>query len=1427
MMKTVKYISTMLLAMASLAMAQTTMPTPENPATGIWIQQVGDIVPHASTKATLYYTKYEQNDRVKSISYQYNGAGYLLMKPSDRKTLCTKEDFYEADGQRYYLKGADGIVHHPDGSLLVAGQGPYVHKVRKDGKETGKGCMEKTAGIKPNARGIWHLMMDPTGDWLWGADIPGALYRFSTKDDPKKSNFADTGYVVHLRHDNSDRDKTNKLSTIIWDGEGRAFFTYSEAAGGGCEKYNYSTRNYESCNQAEKDKARSKAYFGVFTDTSWATVNSSNIGRLGGSIGDRVIDTLKMKILIDSLEGAHGGAYDPYSKSIFVFGGARIVQIKPRIKGGEVTAEEVASIDLRKYFFLETVENMPEPRTPQVGWRLDQGTTDGYGHIFVAANTGHMVFVDFAANPDKLINDNVLVHVQYIDKYLDDLAPLSGVGVIREGGHTGHDTEISSDSYSSSMVEYVESSSSAKSSSSLASSSSFNEKSSSSGNTEFGSSSSGNGDNPGSSSSGNGGDNPGSSSSGNGDNPGSSSSGEGGDNPGSSSSGEGGDNPGSSSSGEGGDNPGSSSSGEGGDNPGSSSSGEGGDNPGSSSSGEGDDSGSSSSRGSGSGEDIEDNSSSSRYGGSGEDIEDKSSSSRRYYGADDFDIDDGSGYDDYPTVESFEKGDSIVAKTVVLEPTDLDSSNPNVVVINGNKYLLVNDPSGIPMDLRFNSGLDSAKVGDVVAITLNKKKVKEYFGSPDSLTVVSKTAVQLVDPSTGEKTDQLVINPDGSVTIFVTSDRVVDGGSIKVYGGNQMVVIDNINFYDPIPNSRVGYIKDTDGDMEFDYVEILLTDTLSSNYYLDDVKLVVGEKTLTCVNPKLNTARDRILVDVRDLVLPGVGEFPKDAKALIYYSDKTGSGASYVRESSLIEMGSNVIKDAFAIRNTKGLDSLFLLFNIDLMPVDVTSPDMLVMLKQEAKRYGINDVSKVYMPAKDIVILVGKDFKLRGNDRDSVSLYPNVSFENLQYITSDEYDREIRVKVMDRLPSAKNVEYWDDDGDGVLDRIVTVFDRKLTSADIDETLYMSYPWYSFLGMMVQLQAQPSSLTIDPADSTRVIWNVTYPTRLATGVTSISEKLPQATVYTYYSIFGETFVSEEPVPLVDRMPPIVTSATLDYGKKADTLLVTFSEPILTKDLNGSDYFSYIHGKDTIELKPTRIDWSNDGLTAKLVFDGSKGTIMPGDSLLIHRGAVDAIKDNYGNVAGENPQAVIIGGLLNHLVESTNMGSFDIDDGTKDEEGYTLQTVSSVNLRYVKSSTTKEDLERDGKLGQLVQLGERFVPQLLDGAQVSADGSFDPSVLDSLKPEDVYISFIVNYFDHLGQYVNDTTITVPCNSPKFGGNCLETDKKVFVNWNFKDHKGRFVGTGIYSVQFKMIVRYKNKKIEEEIKDKWGVRRKKMKK
>ena len=1406
-----------LLSVVARAADDPEIPTPENPATGIWIQQIGDIVPHAATKATLYYTKFRESDRVKSISYQYNGAGYLLMKPSDRKTLCTT-----GDG----MQGADGIVHHTDKDLLVAAQGAPIHKVSKTAKAEGGKCLVNTAYPKQSTSGFWHLMMDPIKPILWAAGIPGYLFRFSTETNPKTQNIDTLGYQVYLKpHFKRSTDDGTRLTTVVWDGDNRAFFTYSDYKGGGCEKYE--NGDYSECSEKDRANENKKAYFGVFTDTTWVTVTKKNVAQRGGKVGEKVIDSIGTKILIDNLEGAHGAAYDSYSKTIFVFGGARIVQIKPHVNGNEVTAEVVATLDMRKYFFVESYANMPNPRTwdnGPVGWRLDQGTTDGYGHLFVASNTGHMVFVDYAANPNKLINDNVLIHVQYVDKYLDDLAPLSGVGVVREGGHSADDEDLSSDSHSSSSLVVYQSSSSAKSSSSKGSSSSTTN-----GNSSSGTALSSSGENTTSSSGGtglssSGGNSNGSSSS---KTNGSSSSGEGSGNSSSGDVNSSGSN--SSSSGENGD---VSSSSEGGSNDGFSSSSQGGGNNGGKSSSSKNNPSSSDQYGDG--EDDGDGSSSSKGLGAGEDEGENSSSSRMYYGAEDDDEDDDGGLDMYPTMERFEKGDSIVSKTVVLVPADPDSKDPNVFKINGNKYLLTNDPVGIPRDLRYNSGADSAKVGDVVAITLDPKKVKEYFGDPDQLKVVSNTDVQLVDPATGEKTNYLEMNPDGSVTIFVTADKVVQGGSIKVFGGDEMVIIDNINFYDPIPDTHVGYIKDTDGDMALDYVEILLRDSLSSSYDLDGVQLVIGDKTLDCVDYKLNAARDRILVDVSDLKgIPAVGKFPKDAKALVSYIDKNNPDVTYVRESPLVEVGSNVIKDAYAIRNVNGLDSLFIQYNIDLFPVDVSIPEMMVMLKQKGERYDfdLDQIKKVYMPAKDIVILVGKDFKLKGDYKDSVSLYPGATFTNLPYITSDEYEREVPVKVVDRFPQVENVEYWDTDGDGVLDQVVAVFDKKLTQADIDSSLYLTLPWYSHRGMMIQLQAQPVDLKLDPKDSTRVVWNVFSTTKLASGVTSISDDLPQANVYTYYRIFDETFVNEGVAPLVDKMAPIISSATLSYGKKADTLLVMFSEPILSEKLKGKDYFSYVHGEEVIELNPTRIDWSPDGLTAKLVFNGSDGTIMPGDSIMVRKGLKDAIQDNYGNIAGENPQSVIIGGLLNHLVEATTMGSFDINDDSPKEDAdgktYTLQTVSSVNLRYMPGSTTKEDMEKEGALGQLVQLGERFVPQLLDRAQVSADGSYDPTVLDSLKPEDVYISFIVNYFDHLGQYVNDTIITVPCNSPKFGGNCLETDKKVFVNWNFKDHKGRFVGTGVYNVQFKMVVRYEDKKIVEEIKDKWGVRRKKHKK
>ena len=1401
-----KFVSLAVLCCSVSAMgAATGFPEPENPASGIWIQQVGNIAPHASTKATLYYTKYAnyKTDAVKSLEYYYDGAGYLQLL--NKKSLCGKDNG---------MDGADGIIHHPNGDLVVAAQGTSVHLIDKEG---GSRCVERTTTTS-YGHGVWHLMLDPNHRWLWAAGIPGQLHRIDLQNASGQLDTLGKSYEITLTNDASNRVKNDLITTVIWDDEGNAFYTYSDYYGGGCEMNNKN----EACSEDAKAKARAKAHFGYISDTIWTKITDSNsknnlcktctIGK------DSVITQLTKKILIDSLEGAHGGTYDPYSKTIFVFGGARIVQIRPYKSGGQMKAEVIAYIDLREFFFDESTTNLTGPRTSGVGWRLDQGTVDGYGHLFVASSTGHLLFIDYAANKDKKIDNNVLVHLQWIDDYLDDVAPLSGVGVIRSGASTGTDYEFSSNSYgfSSSRVVYQGSSSSKPTSSgSTSSNSNGNSSAGGSGNSSGGgngtssaggSGTSSIGGNPGSSAGGGSGTSSagGSGTSSIGGNPGSSAGGGSGT---SSAGGSGtssiGGNPGSSAGGGSGTSSagGSTNSSAGGSGSGTSSAG--GSNPGSSNSNAG--------------------YSSSNKGG-GFDIDDQSSSSNKYSGFVDFGDDDDSGLDFYPSTEKYDQGDSVVGEVVILLPVDSASGTPGTVTIGENVYLIDNKVDNVkPMSFDYNGNVpDSARVGELVAIRLDSSKVAQYFGdSVSSLTFATSTdGLTLIDPENPVPGDTIRVAADGSITVWVTADEIVHGGSIVVVGDKGgAVIIDNINFYDPIPEADKGYIKDSDDDALLDYVEIMLKDSLPSDIKIRQISIVVNGDTIVVPSVPDVVGKKVMVSDVPGSKLPE--KFPEDAFAIITYVD--ANDVVYYRNASLVELGSQIIDGAYAIRNLKGKDSLFVKFNVDLIPADITDPDMIIMLKQGAKRFGfdLDQVSNIYMPSKNLLIFVGDSLGLKGDLKDSVSLYPSVSFHNLEYITADEFEREVPVTVIDRVPKVVDVEYWDTDGDGNLDQIVTNFSKKLTREELD-MIYIAFPWYSSRGMVVQLQAKSSSLRLDTADASKVIWDVYSIDPLISRVTGISDELPLATVYTYYDVMGETFITEDNAPLVDKMSPVIVGAQLDYGKKADTLRVTFSEAILYQDLKGRDFFSYIHGQDTLDLLPKEIIWSKDGKVATLIIDGNLSTILPGDSLMVVKGEKSVVKDNFGNIAGEKPSPVVISGLLNHLVESTKMGTFDVDGENGD--GVAYKTLSSVNLRYVPNSTTKEDLEKEGSLGQLVQLGERFVPQLLDAAQVSADGSFDPSVLDSLNPKNVYISFVVNYFDHLGQYVNDTTITVSCADFKFGGNCLNTDKKVFVNWNFKDANGRFVGNGVYMVNFKLVVRYEKKKIQEEMKDKWGVRRKK---
>jgi len=107
--------------------------------------------------------------------------------------------------------------------------------------------------------------------------------------------------------------------------------------------------------------------------------------------------------LLTNVPAAHGIIYDPYSDSFLTDGGDEVLQLPahdPRHIASELTVP---------------------------GARLDQGTVDGHGRVFLASNDGRMVFVDYAAT-HRVGDLSNRTFVQPLVANLDDVAPLVGPG---------------------------------------------------------------------------------------------------------------------------------------------------------------------------------------------------------------------------------------------------------------------------------------------------------------------------------------------------------------------------------------------------------------------------------------------------------------------------------------------------------------------------------------------------------------------------------------------------------------------------------------------------------------------------------------------------------------------------------------------------------------------------------------------------------------------------------------------------------------------------------------------------------------------------------------------------------------------------------------------------------------------------------------
>jgi hypothetical protein len=131
-----------------------------------------------------------------------------------------------------------------------------------------------------------------------------------------------------------------------------------------------------------------------------------------GNFGTLDVATGTTSRALTQIAAGHGMTYDRVTGTLYLFGGGTLMQVDP------ANPHRVLS-------------TMTIP-----GLQIDQGTTDGNGHLFAASNYGQLVVVDDLAS-GRLGDPRNKVTVVPLHPDLDDIAPLTGPGAAATPAHTG------------------------------------------------------------------------------------------------------------------------------------------------------------------------------------------------------------------------------------------------------------------------------------------------------------------------------------------------------------------------------------------------------------------------------------------------------------------------------------------------------------------------------------------------------------------------------------------------------------------------------------------------------------------------------------------------------------------------------------------------------------------------------------------------------------------------------------------------------------------------------------------------------------------------------------------------------------------------------------------------------------------------------
>jgi len=141
------------------------------------------------------------------------------------------------------------------------------------------------------------------------------------------------------------------------------------------------------------DPSNGKFYYGT-------TADGSISGEFGTVAFNDVTHTAVLTVLKTGVP-AHGLSFDPFTGDIIINSGTMVEQVDA--SGNLISSLTVA------------------------GQQFDQASVDGNGHLFVASNSGNLLFVDYDKS-GKIGDVTNFTSDPFLAASLDDIAPLSGAG---------------------------------------------------------------------------------------------------------------------------------------------------------------------------------------------------------------------------------------------------------------------------------------------------------------------------------------------------------------------------------------------------------------------------------------------------------------------------------------------------------------------------------------------------------------------------------------------------------------------------------------------------------------------------------------------------------------------------------------------------------------------------------------------------------------------------------------------------------------------------------------------------------------------------------------------------------------------------------------------------------------------------------------